>query len=843
MTIDATAPVRPTIASFSTDSGTVGDHLTNDRTPTLTGTAEANSTIKVYDGATLLGSTTTTGTGAWSYTTTALNDGVHNFTSTATDAAGNTSSASTALSLTIDTSAPTLPVITSQVAFRGLVFLNGTAEANSTVSIFDSASGALVGTALATGDGAWTLLRFGSFATDFTLTAVDVAGNVISTGDSTPPAAPSIASFSTDSGAVGDHITNDNTLTLTGAAEANSTVKVFDGATLLGSATANGTGAWSFTTAALANGAHNLTATATDTAGNTGVASAALSVTIDTTAPVAPSITSNAIVNLNDVALTGTAEANATIKIFDGATLLGSAIASGTGAWSFTTAALANGTHNLTATATDVAGNIGSASTAVPVTINVPVATTPTIVSFSVDSGTVGDGITNDKILTLTGTADANTTIKVFDGATLLGTSTADSGGAWSFLTPALADGLHDFAATAGLANGGHSLATSPISSTLAVTIDATAPVSPTITSFSTDSGTVGDHVTNDNTPTLTGTAEANSTIKVYDGAALLGSTTTNGAGAWSYTSTALTDGIHHFSSTATDAAGNTGTASTALDLTIDTLAPTAPSITSDAIVNGNHLAVNGLAEAHSLVKIYDGATLLGSANSDAGGSWNFVTGALNNGSHSLTATDTDLAGNTSTVSSAVNATVDAPISVSANNFTAFMRGLANISGTSEANSSVSVSDGNTGALLGHTTAGSNGAWSALMGNMPYNTIQNFVLTATDTAGHLGSTQAVFGTAGDDVIANTAANQVMFGNGGADTFVFGGNVGKAVVADFQADNDVLQLSHNAFANFADVLAHAAQVGPDVTIAIDASNSVTLHNTAVTQLGANNIHLV
>ena len=58
----------------------------------------------------------------------------------------------------------------------------------------------------------------------------------------------------------------------------------------------------------------------------------------------------------------------------------------------------------------------------------------------------------------------------------------------------------------------------------------------------------------------------------------------------------------------------------------------------------------------------------------------------------------------------------------------------------------------------------------------------------------------------------------MIGNGGADTFVFGGNVGKAVVADFQADNDVLQLSHNAFANFADVLAHAAQVGTDVTIA-------------------------
>ena len=75
---------------------------------------------------------------------------------------------------------------------------------------------------------------------------------------------------------VGDGITNDNTLTLTGTAEANSTVKVYDGATLLGSATANGSGAWSYTTAALANGAHSLTATATDAAGNTSAASTAL---------------------------------------------------------------------------------------------------------------------------------------------------------------------------------------------------------------------------------------------------------------------------------------------------------------------------------------------------------------------------------------------------------------------------------------------------------------------------------------------------------------------------------------------------------------------------------------
>ena len=110
--------------------------------------------------------------------------------------------------------------------------------------------------------------------------------------DTTAPIAPSIASFSPDSGVAGDHITNDSTLTLTGTAEANSTVKVYDGATLLGSATANGSGAWTYTTAALGNGAHSLTATATDAAGNTSAASAAMAVTIDTTAPAAPSIAS-----------------------------------------------------------------------------------------------------------------------------------------------------------------------------------------------------------------------------------------------------------------------------------------------------------------------------------------------------------------------------------------------------------------------------------------------------------------------------------------------------------------------------------------------------------------------
>jgi hypothetical protein len=313
---------------------------------------------------------------------------------------------------------------------------------------------------------------------------------------------------------------------------------VFDGVTLLGSAIASGTGAWSFTTAALANGAHSLTATATDAAGNTGVASAALSVTVDTSAPVAPSIASfstdsgtvgDNITNDNTLTLTGTAVANTTVKVFDGVTLLGSVAVDGTGAWSYTTAALANGAHSLTATATDAAGNNSAASAALSVTVDTSAPVAPSIASFSTDSGTVGDNITNDNTLTLTGTAEANSTVKVFDGATLLGSAIANGAGAWSYTTAALANGAHSLTATATDAAGNTGVA----SAALSVTVDTSAPVAPSIASFSTDSGTVGDNITNDNTLTLTGTAEANSTVKVFDGVTLLGSAIADGTGAW----------------------------------------------------------------------------------------------------------------------------------------------------------------------------------------------------------------------------------------------------------------------------------------------------------------------
>ena len=139
-----------------------------------------------------------------------------------------------------------------------------------------------------------------------------------------------------------------------------------EGGTVLGTATADGTGAWSFTPAGLIDGAHTLTATQTDPVGNTG--SATLSFTLDKTAPVlsltlVPDTGSSATDGItSNPAVKGTAQANTLVTIMEGGTVLGTTTADATGAWSFTPAGLIDGAHTLTATQTDLAGNTGSAT-------------------------------------------------------------------------------------------------------------------------------------------------------------------------------------------------------------------------------------------------------------------------------------------------------------------------------------------------------------------------------------------------------------------------------------------------------------------------------------------------
>ena len=129
--------------------------------------------------------------------TTPLGDGVHQFTTTLTDAAGNESPQSAAPPLTVDTAAPAAPTgvtVTDDVApVTGAIAANGasndnkptfagaagSAEAGSTITVMDGAT--VLGTAVVAADGSWSVTPTTALADgahSITTRATDAAGNV-----------------------------------------------------------------------------------------------------------------------------------------------------------------------------------------------------------------------------------------------------------------------------------------------------------------------------------------------------------------------------------------------------------------------------------------------------------------------------------------------------------------------------------------------------------------------------------------------------------------------------------------------------------------------------------------
>ncbi|KAB8035609.1 Ig-like domain-containing protein, partial [Janthinobacterium aquaticum] len=582
ITIDTTPPAAPSapVLALASDSGVSNtDGVTNVITPTVTGTAEAGSTVTLYDtdGTTVLGTAVATG-GAWSITSSTLATGAHSLSVKAVDAAGNSSVASAALSITIDSTAPAAPSTpvlalasdsgnsnTDGVTNVITPTVTGTAEAGSTVTLYDTDGTTVLGTTTATG-GVWSITSsaLANGAHSLSVKAVDAAGNrsaaspsLTITIVSTAPAAPStpVLALASDSGSSNtDGVTNVTTPTVTGTAEAGSTVTLYDtdGTTVLGTTVATG-GAWSITSSALASGTHSLSVKAVDVAGNSSVASATLSITIDTTAPAAPSTpvlaaasdngssNTDGITSVTTPTITGTAEAGSTVTLYDtdGTTVLGTTTATG-GVWSITSSALANGAHSLSVKAVDAAGNRSAASPSLTITIvsAAPAAPGAPILALASDSGISNtDGVTNVTTPTVTGTAEAGSTVTLYDtdGTTVLGTTTA-TGGVWSITSSALANGAHSLSVKAVDAAGNRSAA----SPSLTITIVSAAPAAPgaPILALASDSGSSNtDGVTNVTTPTVTGTAEAGSTVTLYDtdGTTVLGTAVATG-GAWSIT-------------------------------------------------------------------------------------------------------------------------------------------------------------------------------------------------------------------------------------------------------------------------------------------------------------------
>jgi len=198
----------------------------------------------------------------------------------------------------------------------------------------------------------------------------------------------------------------------------------------------------------------------------------------------------------------------------------------------------------------------------------------------------------------------------------------------------------------------------------------------PTITGISTDTGaSPSDGITNVNRILILGIAANNETINVYINGTLLGTTTTNNQGNWTFdnTGTALADGNYTLTATAIDPDGDVSAPSYPYGATIDTSPPPAPTISG--IVDGTVLGstgttttdsnpvIFGTAQPYTQVALYQGSTLLGTVAADNLGNWDWsVNGGLSIGvQYSFTAQATDIAGNTSSRSATTNVILVTP--------------------------------------------------------------------------------------------------------------------------------------------------------------------------------------
>lgn len=787
---DTTSPATPIISAVIDDVANFTGNLingqkTNDDKPKLEGTAEANSVIKIYDNGALLTTLSTDGSGNWSYTpTTALSQGSHNLAVTASDIKGNTSPAAS-FNVIVDSIAPLSPTITlvsdnvgtitGPVANGGVTndptpTMSGTGEPGSTITLFNNVTSELT-TLTVDSSGTWSYTP-GNPQSDgtykLTVSARDDAGNVTAppaiftfTIDTQAPTTPSIDTVTDDVGTILGTVdsgmsTDDTKPLLSGSGQAGSIVTIYDNTTPIDTITVDSTGHWIFTPSQpLSEGLHNLSAIATDAAGNPS-GTAVFTLTIDTTPPGAPVIV-NALGNVATVPTTlisgsstqstipvfsGSGEPGTTIKIYDN----GNPVAIGTitvpagGDWTFTPgSALGQGPHVLTAVATDAAGNTGLPSASFTLTVDTVNPGTPGIPIVTDDKapilGNVADsGSTNDTTPTFSGTGTAGDTITIYNNATdKLGTTIVRADGSWSF-TPETPLGQATYKVTIVETDpaGNNSLP----SGILTFTIDTTPPTAPTINSAEDDvgefKGTLSTNaVTDDNTPEFKGTGTAGDTITLYNGATVIGSAVIDGTGNWSVTpSSPLANGIYNLTAVQSDAAGNPSGSSNTFTLTVNTTLLTAPVVTeivddvapiTTPLVNLSFTddttpTLKGTGTVGSTVSIFDNGSSVAMATATVGsdGTWTVTLPALNEGTHDLTFSATSLTGNTIGPSTSITLNVDvtrpdAPVVLTLDNTGTL------VTGTAELGSTVMIKD-NLGNVLGLAKAdATTGAWSVTL--------------------------------------------------------------------------------------------------------------------------------
>ncbi|WP_179038093.1 Ig-like domain-containing protein [Limnobaculum xujianqingii] len=836
VTLDVSRPSEPVIVNVLDNAGDIvgplqkGD-VTDDNQPTITGTAEAGYTIRIYDGATLLGTATADSKGVWTFIPdTVLADGKHNITATATSPVGQTSDKTGIFNFEVDTKAPDAvenlvvsdnvgdyqdPLKDGDTTDDNTPTFSGKAEAGSTVTIY--ADGKVLGTAKVDGEGKWTFtpdskLEDGTY--NFTTTVTDKAGNInpdgpglsLTVDTSTDPV--SITALIDDVGTVTGNITangvtDDTKPEITGEGKPGATIKVYDGTTLLGETTVKANGSWSFTPSTeLKEGAHSITVTMTDKAGNLTGPTAAFDFTVDTTAPTVPTIefadddvgskqgllTSGSMTDDSTPTLKGTAEKGSLVTIYDNGQFLGTATADETtGEWSFTPSTpISEGEHKFHVTATDAAGNVSDPSTDFLLTTDYtgPDAANLKITGVADNYGEITGNIENGKATddsrpTIQGTGTAGDTIIVYaedaTGKHEIGSTTVGSDGKWSLQPEApLLPGENKFTAVEIDPVGNF---TDP-SAEYVITLDMSRPTEPVIVNVLDNEGSVtgplqkGD-VTDDTKPVITGTSEAGYLVRIYDGATLIGSTTADSKGVWTFTpDTALADGKHNITATATSPLGQTSNPTGIFNFEVDTKAPDSVENLQvfdnvgdkqGYILDGDTTddatpTFSGKAEPGSTVTIYDNGNAIGTAKVDSEGNWSYTPDSnLPDGEHIFTTSVTDKAGNINTDGPSLTITIDTSgveVSISAlvdnvgditGNITP--NGVTDdtkpeITGEGKAGSTITIYDGST--KLGETTVKADGTWSFTPETALKEGSHSITVIAQDKAGNTSDRSSAF---------------------------------------------------------------------------------------------------
>jgi len=666
--------VTTTTATSSPNPSGIGQSVTFTATVTSSGGVPTGS-VKFTDGATTLASSVAVnGSGVATFTTTALTSGSHTIIAAFTGTGGYQNSSDTAAAQlvlaatsTAVTSAPNPSTLGQSVTFTATV-TSGAGVPSGTVKFTEGATTLASGVAL-NASGIATFSTTALTAGSHTVTATFTDGTAFAGSSGTAAAqvvqsvtSTSLASSFNPSG-IGQSVTFTATVSSTGGVPAG-TVTFTDGATTLTSGVAvNASGVATFTTTTLAAGGHTITASFAGSTGWQNSASSPLTQNVLNATSTAVTSAPNPSNFGQSVTFTASVTSGAgipsgTVKFADGATTLAAAVTvNASGIATFSTSALAAGSHTITATFTGGAAWAGSSGTAAALIIQ---GVTTTAVTASPNPATFGQSIT----FTATVSSSAGVpsgTVKFTDGATTLATGVAvNASGVATFSTTTLAFGGHTivaaFTGNTGWLNSSGTAASESVQGTTSTAVAA-----------SPNPATSGQSVTIIATITSAAGVPAG-TVTFKDGATTLASNVAVSAGKATFITSTLSVATHTISAAFTGTTGwlaSSGTTSLVVQTVggaTSTTVTSAPnpstfgqSVTFTATVTGGGVPTG-------TVTFTDGATTLTSGVAvNASGVATFSTTTLAVGSHSIKATFTGTGGwlnsnGTQTTAQVVNA-------------------------------------------------------------------------------------------------------------------------------------------------------------------------------------------